>query len=175
MVCAGNSNLAWSSSVIFQLQAQREKAEAPGTCRSAELGKVCHPVEDWGHYTYDYTMGWYNTVNSLVPRLLGHHERLPWGLRWQRICLQCRRPGFYPWVGKIPWRREWLPIPVFLPGKFHEQRSLTGYSPWGCKEWDMTERLTLSLFIWTKDFMVKWSWRNSGSNKVQLSLHFGTF
>ena len=36
----------------------------------------------------------------------------PWWLRQWRICLQCRRPGFNPWVGKIPWRREWLPSPV---------------------------------------------------------------
>ena len=48
-------------------------------------------------------------------------------------------------VGKIPWRREWQPTPVLLPGEFHGQRSLVGYSPWGCKESDMTERLTLSL------------------------------
>ena len=40
--------------------------------------------------------------------------RLPWWLRWWKICLQCRRPGFNPWVGKIPWRRESLPTPVFL-------------------------------------------------------------
>ena len=40
---------------------------------------------------------------------------------------------------KIPWRREWLPTPVFLPGDSHGQRSLEGYSPWGCKESDMTE------------------------------------
>ena len=53
--------------------------------------------------------------------------------------LQCRRPGFNPWVGKIPWRREWLPTPVYLPGEFYGQRSLAGYSPWGCKESDMTE------------------------------------
>ena len=52
---------------------------------------------------------------------------------------------FDPWVGKIPWRREWLPTPVFLPGEFHEQRNLVGYSPWGRKESDMTEELTLSL------------------------------
>ena len=39
-----------------------------------------------------------------------------------------------PWVGKIPWRREWQSTPVFLPGEFHGQRSLAGYSPWGCKE-----------------------------------------
>ena len=41
-----------------------------------------------------------------------------------------------------PLEREWQPTPVFLPGEFHEQRSLAGYSPWGCKELDMTERLT---------------------------------
>ena len=40
---------------------------------------------------------------------------------------------------KIPLEREWLPIPVFLPGEFHRQRSLAGYSPWGLKESDMTE------------------------------------
>ena len=38
------------------------------------------------------------------------------------------------WVGKIPWKREWLPTPVFLPGEFHGQRSLVGYNPWGRKE-----------------------------------------
>ena len=49
--------------------------------------------------------------------------------------LQCRRrrPGFNPWVGKIPWRRKWQPTPLFLPGKLHGQRSLASYSPWGHK------------------------------------------
>ena len=50
-----------------------------------------------------------------------------------------RRHGFDPWVGKIPWRRKRQHIPVFLPGKFHGQRSLAGYSPWDCKELDTTE------------------------------------
>ena len=45
------------------------------------------------------------------------------------------------WVGKIPWKRAWQPTPVFLPGESHRQRSLTAYSPWGCKESDTTERL----------------------------------
>ena len=53
-------------------------------------------------------------------------------------------PRFNPWIGKIPWRREWLPTPVFLPGEFHGRRSLVGYSPWGLKESDTTERLTYS-------------------------------
>ena len=55
--------------------------------------------------------------------------------------------GFNLWVGKVPWRRVWLPTPVLFPGKPHGQRSLAGYSPWGHKESDMTEWLTLSL-IW---------------------------
>ena len=50
-------------------------------------------------------------------------------------------PGFDPWGGKILRRRERLPTPVFWPGEFHGL-----YSPWGCKESDMTERLSLSLF-----------------------------
>ena len=61
----------------------------------------------------------------------------------KKILLQCRRPGFEPWVSKIPWRRKWQSTPVFLPGKFHEQRSVAGYRPWGCRELDMTEQLTL--------------------------------
>ena len=46
---------------------------------------------------------------------------------------------FDPCVMKIPWRRKWQPTPVFLPGEFHGQRSLVGYSPWGQKESGMTE------------------------------------
>ena len=49
---------------------------------------------------------------------------------------------FDPWVRKIHWRRKWLPTPVFLPGEFHGQRSLVGYSPWSHKESDATEQLT---------------------------------
>ena len=56
--------------------------------------------------------------------------------------LQCGRPGFHPWVGKIPWRRAWKPTPVFFPGESHAQRSLAHYSPWGHKELDMTEQLS---------------------------------
>ena len=40
-----------------------------------------------------------------------------------------KRCGLDPWVGKIPWRSKWQPTPVFLPGEFHGQRSLVGYSP----------------------------------------------
>ena len=54
-------------------------------------------------------------------------------------CRRCKRCGFDPWVWKIPWRRAWQPTSVCLPGESHGQRILAGYSPWGCKELDMTE------------------------------------
>ena len=55
-----------------------------------------------------------------------------WWLCDKGICLQCRSHrscGFDPGVRKIPWRRKWLPTPVFLLGESHGQRSLAGYSP----------------------------------------------
>ena len=64
-------------------------------------------------------------------------------------CLQWGRPGFDPWVGKIPWRRKWQPTPVFLAGESHGQRSLVGYSLRGHKESDMAERLHFH-FQWLK-------------------------
>ena len=62
----------------------------------------------------------------------------PEGSLVEESACQCRRCRFHPWVGKIPWRRKWQPTPVFLPGEFHAQRSLAGYSPWGHKKSDMT-------------------------------------
>ena len=41
--------------------------------------------------------------------------------------------GSVPGLGRFPWRREWQPTPVFLPGEFHRPKSLVGYSPWGVK------------------------------------------
>ena len=56
---------------------------------------------------------------------------------WQ--CRRHKRCGFHPWVGKVPWRREWQLTLVLLPGESHGQRSLVGYSPWALTESDMTE------------------------------------
>jgi len=55
--------------------------------------------------------------------------RLPWWLRWWKVCQQWGRVGFDPWVRKIPWRRKWQPTPVFLLGECHGRRSLASYSP----------------------------------------------
>ena len=60
---------------------------------------------------------------------------LPWWPSGKEPTCQCR---FNPWVGKIPWRRKLQLTPIFLPGKSHGQRSLTGYSPWSLKESDKT-------------------------------------
>ena len=54
-------------------------------------------------------------------------------------CRRYQRLGFVPWVRKIPWCRKWQPSPVFLPGKFHGQKILAGYSPWGRKELNTAE------------------------------------
>ena len=69
-------------------------------------------------------------------------------------CRRYKRCRSDLWVERTPWRKKWQPTPVFLPGEAHGQRSLVGYSPWGWKDSDMTERqythaiqilLTLSL------------------------------
>ena len=96
-----------------------------------------------------------------IMELYGDTVHIPaswcWWLRRQRICLQRRRPGFNPWVGKIPWSRKWQPIPVSLPGESHGQRSLVGYSLWGHKESDTTEQLTFSLYgaLWRYNSHIK--------------------
>ena len=60
-------------------------------------------------------------------------HRLPWWLSGIEPTCQCRRHIFDPRIRKIPWRRKWEHIPIFSPGKSHGQRSLVGYSTWGCK------------------------------------------
>ena len=70
-----------------------------------------------------------------IPRdSLGKPKRFSGSSAGKRICLQCRRPWFDSWVGKIPWRKEQLPTSVFWPGEFHGL-----YSPWAHKESDTTE------------------------------------
>ena len=107
---------------------------------------------------------------------------LPWQLRGKEPACQCRRHkrhGFTPWVGKIPWRRDWQPTPVFLPVRgIHGQRSLAGYSPRGRKESGMTLWLNtnkkrccklLGRWVWEPVFLglhgplnVVWSGGHSG-------------
>ena len=90
------------------------------------------------------TRSWWSYLKNLLFNVHSIRVGLPWWLRWQSVCLQPGRPRFNPWIGKILWRRKWQPTPVLLPGKSHGQRNLVGYSPWGHKELDTTERLHFS-------------------------------
>ena len=75
------------------------------------------------------------------------------------VCLQRGRPGFHPWVRKIPWRRKWHPTPVLSPGESHGRRSLVGCSPWGSKELDTTEQLHfLSSFLYVSTILSALLW-----------------
>ena len=89
---------------------------------SSSVGKesICNagdhgPIPGWRRFPLEKEQA----THSSIPGL-------PCWFSWQRIHLQCGRPGFNPWVGKIPWRREQLPTPVFWPGEFYEL-----CSPWG--------------------------------------------
>ena len=83
--------------------------------------------------------------------------------RGKESTCQRRKWGFNSWVGKIPWSRKWQPTPVFLLGKFHGQRSLVGYSPWGCKESELTEHTHTSR--WKRCI-----WKVSGKERCRTSM-----
>ena len=127
------------------------------TCNAGNPGSIPGWRRSHGEgIGYPLQYSWASLVAQLVRIFLqcrrpGFHPWVPLQYSWAslvaqlvRIFLQCRRPGFHPWVGKMPWRREQLPIPVFWPGEFHQLRNLEGYSLRGCKESDTTERLSLS-------------------------------
>ena len=76
-------------------------------------------------------------ASLVLARMKAVSEGFPGGLVVKNLAASARL-GFGPWAGKIPWRRKQQTTPVFLRGKSHEQKSLTGYSPWGRKELDMT-------------------------------------
>ena len=98
---------------------------------------VCVTLERFSEYcSLDQTFSGGSMLKSLPPNARRH-----------------RRCRFDPWVGKILWRRrKWQPIPVFLPGESHGQRSLTCYSPGGHKESDMTEGWSMHIhFFRTKE------------------------
>ena len=65
-------------------------------------------------------------------------------VQWVKNPPTMHETQFWSLGHKDPWRRKWQPTRVFLPGKFHGQKSLEGYSSWGHKESDITERLTIS-------------------------------
>ena len=78
----------------------------------------------------------------------GIYRSFPGGSDSKESAWNAGDPNSIPGMRRFPWRREWLPTPVFLPGEFCGQRSLSGYSPRGSKGSDMTERLKLTGALW---------------------------
>ena len=77
-------------------------------------------------------------VKCIAPKTFSikvkERKGFPGGSAGKESACNVGRPGFNPWVGKIPWRRERLPTSVFWPGEFHGL-----FSSWGRKELDTTE------------------------------------
>ena len=90
--------------------------------REAWRGAIHGVVKSWTrlshfHFTFMYLM---SPLTSLVAQTVKHLSAM-------------RETWVHPWVGKIRWRRKWQPPSAFLPEKFHGERRLVGYSPWGWK------------------------------------------
>ena len=110
--------------------------EEPGGLQSMGSQKDRHEWSDLARmHTHTHTHPIWSALFSVsgLPQWLSGRES---ACLWRRR----KRHRFDPWVGKIPWRTKWQPTPVFLPGQLHGQRILEGYSPWGGKESDTTER-----------------------------------
>ena len=108
----------------------RLKFEKPCAEIFAHYGKSCGSNPLLGS---EVTMSvCFLTLSTL--EIMCSNKASPGGSGGKESTCQCRKCGFDPWVGKMPWRRKWQPTPVFLAGEFHGQISLVGYSLWGHKE-----------------------------------------
>ena len=99
---------------------------------------------DWTHVSHIAVRVYHLSTREAVSIPYTVFIWLPRWLSGKEYICQCRRHKrhlFCPWVGKIPWRREWLPTLVFWSGVFHRQRSLMGYNPWDLVQLDMTEHI----------------------------------
>ena len=128
-------------SLLFSLQGNDRALRHGRVSRKKELGLW---TSAFRRTTCDQNILWEWEINFYCIWVIVYFDILVLLglLQWSRNCLQCRRCRFDPWVKKIPCRRACQPTPVFLPGEFHGQRSLMGYSPWGCKESDMIKILS---------------------------------
>ena len=112
-----------------------------------DLGFICYQVKKvmvlgkaWGVCQMENYTGNPGLTTHWVHSPLASGN--PWWLSGKESACQYKRHRFDPWVGKITWRRKCQPILVSLPGKFHGQRSLLGYSLWSCKESDTARQLS---------------------------------
>ena len=115
-------------------QAPSSASDLPNHTLSTSLTSACCKVLRSPNVSLGFPGG--GVVKNRVKILLYHCGK-------ESACQgrKCRRHRFDPWVGKIPWRREWLPTPVLLLGESHGKRSLGGCSPWSCRELNKTKQL----------------------------------
>ena len=125
-------------------------------------GFICDPVKDNKLYLLsNYSV----LMDSQVVLVV---KNLPASLG------DARGTGSIPGLGRFPGSRKWQPAPVFVPGKFHGQRSLAGYSPWGCRDWNMAERLTTHTHTHTHSVLSLFVYKfisHSLFNIIALNLH----
>ena len=139
---SGGKNIGASASVIsppnecsglisfrtdwFDLPAVQGTLKSLLQHHSWKVSMLCFPAFLYTH-TNTYTCIIY--IYTHIWPFMCIYMSFPGGSDGKKICLHCGKARLYPWVRKIPWRREWLPISVFLPGESHGQKSLAGYCP----------------------------------------------
>ena len=97
------------------------------------------------------SLGSLSGASTMLFALLCYTVGFPGAASGKEPTYQCRKHqkcGFDPWVGKIPWSKNWQPTPVFLPEESHGQVSQAGYSPWGHKELDITEHTCQETYMY---------------------------
>ena len=92
------------------------------TCYQSRFSREKEPIGDIHIYSYVF-----NNSNFFRVGFPGSAS----GKEPTSQCRSQKRHRYNPWVWKTPWKRKWQPTPVFLPGKFHRQKSLADYGPWG--------------------------------------------
>ena len=132
VICFIFSNMPVTSLTYEDVRSQRRGC-SPHNLTGAHTSGAVGSSPGWGK--------WNPACQGLAKK---RFLQLPWWLRRWRVCLQCGRPGFDPWVGEIPWGREWQPTPSFLPEELHG-RILAGCSSQGHKASDWTDGPTLSV------------------------------
>ena len=116
--------------------------------RSLNATPPGHPRKQWGWIWNELEFLYFVEMNeSIRSASLLLTNGLPWWLRWWRVCLQCGRTRFNPWVGKIPWKGHGNPLQYSCLKNPHGQRSLAGYSQWSCKEPDTTKQLSIHTMV----------------------------
>ena len=93
---------------------------------------------------------WLQWLHKILSNMIYLTKGFPSGSAGKESACNVGDLGLIPGFGKTPWRREWQLTPVFLPGKSYGQRSPAGCSPWGLKDSDMTERLSMAQHIFNK-------------------------